>query len=78
MFNIGTIDNPPTPEDIDRFVPEKCKGCEHWRICKCSCVAAVTDLDCCVNKTMIPHVRDLIKKYDYQQVIDQLLPQPND
>ena len=74
---IGTIDNPPSDEIYDSFIPERCKTCEHWEICRCECVASVTALDCYVNRTMIPIVRDLIKKYELNEKIDELFRNPN-
>ena len=69
---IGTIDNPPSYELIDSFIPEKCKSCEHWEICRCECIASVTGLDCYVNRTMIPRVRELIAKHGLEQKIFKL------
>ena len=76
---IGTIDNPPSYELMDSFIPEKCKTCEHWEICRCECVASVTGLDCYVNRTMIPVVKQLITKHGVEEKIsklfsDKLLP----
>lgn len=72
---IGTIDNMPSLELMDSFIPEKCKSCEHWEICRCSCVASVTDLDCYVNRTMIPRVQELIAKYEVEQKVRRLFGQ---
>ena len=69
---IGTIDNPPGNEVFDSFVPEKCKECEHWEICRCECVASVTGLDCYVNRTMIPRVRELIAKHGVEDQIKEI------
>ena len=69
---IGTIDNPPSYELMDSFIPEKCKSCEHWEICRCECVASVTGLDCYVNKTMIPVVKQLISKHGVEDKINKL------
>lgn len=66
---IGTIDNPPSYELMDSFIPEKCKSCEHWEICRCECVASVTGLDCYVNRTMIPVVKQLISKHGVEDKI---------
>lgn len=69
---IGTIDNPPSNELLDTFIPEKCKSCEHWEICRCECVASVTGLDCYVNRTMIPVVKQLITKHGVEEKISRL------
>ena len=69
---IGTIDNPPGNEVFDSFVPEKCKDCEHWDICHCECVASVTGLDCHVNRTMIPYVKELIAKHGIEDKIKEI------
>lgn len=69
---IGTIDNPPSYELMDSFIPEKCKSCEHWEICRCECVASVTGLDCYVNRTMIPRVRELIAKHGVEDQIKEI------
>ena len=69
---IGTIDNPPGSEVFDSFVPEKCKGCEHWDICHCECAASVTGLDCYVNRTMIPYVKELIAKHGIEDKIKEI------
>ena len=74
---IGTIDNPPTNDVFDSFIPEKCKSCEFWEVCRCECVASVTGLDCYVNRTMIPYVRELIKKYDVEDKVKALFTQRN-
>lgn len=73
---IGTIDNPPTNEVFDSFVPERCKTCEYWDICRCECVASVTGLDCYVNKKMIPTLRELIKKHGVEKEIEELFKKP--
>ena len=73
---IGSIDNPPTNEVLDSFFPEKCKSCEYWDICHCECVASVTGLDCYVNKTMIPTLRDLIKKHGVEKQVEELFQKP--
>lgn len=69
---IGTIDNMPSLELMDSFIPQKCKTCEHWEICRCSCVASVTDLDCYVNRTMIPIIVKLIEKYGFKERFESL------
>ncbi len=69
---IGSIDAMPSIDTLDSFTPEKCKGCEHWEICRCSCVASVTDLDCYVNRMMIPRVEKLISKHGLSEKIQQL------
>ena len=69
---IGSIDNPPTNEIFDSFIPEKCKSCEYWDICRCECVASVTGLDCYVNKIMIPKVQELIKKYGAEEQVKKI------
>lgn len=73
---IGSIDDMPSLELMDSFRPEKCKSCEHWEICGCTCVASVTDLDCYVNKTMIPKVKELIAKYGLEQKIAEIFSKP--
>ena len=69
---IGTIDSPPGVDVFDSFIPEKCKGCEHWEICRCECVASVTGLDCYVNRTMIPRVRELIAKHGVEEKVKEI------
>lgn len=74
---IGTIDNPPTNDVFDSFIPDKCKSCEFWEVCRCECVASVTGLDCYVNRMMIPYVRELIKKYDVEDKVNTAFTQRN-
>lgn len=69
---IGTIDNPPGNDVYDSFVPDRCKGCKHWEICRCECVASVTGLDCYVNRTMIPYVRELIAKHGVEDQVKKI------
>ena len=69
---IGTIDNPPSVEVYDSFVPLKCRGCEHWDICHCECLASVTGLDCYVNKTMIPRVKEMIAKHGIEDEVKKI------
>ncbi len=71
-MQIGTIDEMPSIDTLDSFSPEKCKGCEHWEICRCSCVASVTELDCYVNRSMIPKVKELIKRHGVEDKIREL------
>lgn len=72
---IGSIYNMPSMELLDSFVPEKCKHCEFWDICHCSCVASITELDCYVNKTMIPRVKELIAKYGVEKEVRDIFGQ---
>lgn len=69
---IGTIDNPPSVEVFDSFIPEKCKQCEYWEICRCECVASVSGLGCYVNRAMIPIVRELIAKHGVENKIKEI------
>lgn len=69
---IGTIDSPPGNDVFDSFIPERCKTCEHWEICRCECVASVTGLDCYVNRTMIPKVKELIAKHGIEDQVKKI------
>jgi len=60
---IGTIDSMPTIDTIDSLVPKKCKVCEFWDYCHCSCVASITDLDCYVHKCIFKEAHKLLKDY---------------
>ena len=69
---IGTIDDMPTAGLLDSYIPEKCNSCEFWSICRCSCVASATELDCYVNRKMIPKVRELIRSHRLEEEVESL------
>lgn len=62
---IGTIESVPTVEDLDKLIPERCRTCEAWNVCHCSCVASVSDLDCYVIKTLRPKIEKLLHDFTF-------------
>lgn len=70
MKKIGSIDEGIDWNAVEEAVPKRCRGCEYWSICGCSCVANVTDHECRINRKMIPIVRELAEKYSVVGKLD--------
>ena len=58
---------------VDSLVPERCRKCEYWTRCACSCVANVTDHECHIHKRMVPAVLALAKKYGVAEELEDIL-----
>ena len=57
---------------VETSVPKKCRSCEFWKICSCSCVANVTGHECYINRKMIPAVAMLARDYRVEEKLNRI------
>lgn len=70
---VGNIETGIDWELVDSYVPERCRHCEHWKICGCSCVGNVTSHECEIRKRLIPEVGKLVEKYGVRDKLNEIL-----
>lgn len=72
-YDIGTIETGPNWEAIEALVPPKCRNCPIFNVCRCSCVANVTDNECYIARTMNRWLNKVVDKYELKETLLTLI-----
>ena len=62
---VGDIYSGIDTEKVESFIPEKCKQCSLWNICRNPCVLNVTDNECKIVKEVYPFFIDKLRSIDH-------------
>ena len=75
---VGDIETGIDWDKIDGMIPEKCKKCDIFDVCRCSCLANITDNECYIAKTMNRWLNKVIEKRNCKQILTDLWKQVHD
>ena len=48
---------------VERHIPERCRSCSLWEVCRNTCIANVTTNECYISRVMFRHILKLMGKY---------------
>lgn len=75
---VGDIEHGIDWEKIREMRPAKCRACGIFNICRCSCLANVTDNECYIARTMNRWLNKVVDKYGCRDELFELWRQAND
>ena len=71
-YDIGTIETGPDWKAVAALIPIKCRECSIFHICRCTCIANVTDHECYIARTMNRWLTKVIDKYSLKEALIRL------
>lgn len=75
---VGDIEKGIDWDKIQSMRPEKCLKCDIFNICRCSCLANVTENECYIAKTMNRWLNKVTEKYQCKDLLIDLWRRVND
>jgi len=75
---VGDIEHGIDWEKIRSMRPKKCLECPIFNICRCTCIANVTDNECYIARTMNKWLNKVADKYKCREILFDLWRQVND
>ena len=75
---VGDIESGIDWEKIRAMRPKKCLECPIFDICRCTCIANVTDNECYIARTMNKWLNKVVDKYNCRELLFDLWRQVND
>lgn len=60
---VGDIYNGVDWDAVESHIPERCKSCPLWDVCRNTCIANITTNECYISRVMYRHILKLMGKY---------------
>lgn len=75
---VGDIEHGIDWEKVKSLRPAKCTNCEIFNVCRCTCLANVTDHECYIARTMNRWLNKVVDRYKCKEMLFDLWRQVND
>lgn len=67
---VGDVEHGIDFDLVNSLIPERCKGCDLWKICRNTCVANITENECKISKAMNQFLNETIDRLNIRQKIE--------
>ena len=66
---IGDIYSGIDKEKLNKYIPERCKSCSYWEICRNTCIANITEHECIIFKEMHEFMKSCFTKLNLEEQV---------